>query len=263
MRSSHATLTLFTQPATRAVDEEANAAKRRKEPSMTNSVSINNGQPRVEYPTPDPGDPAEPDDAASANLSPDALMAYCQSRLDSIDSQVRASFAEQQTNASTISQIDQVISDLKTYDGADQKDPTVCKNLEAKFGALIQSLRASDPSCPALPQLTTAYNSMVWSGDGGAQFAHSLPGDPDFIDEGTYPPDESGPKGDNVLSSSELQGYVQTLTDAAGNLNSNSELQMVQLQSLMSQRQTAISLTTNLVQSLGDQENKIADNIGH
>ena len=38
---------------------------------------------------------------------------------------------------------------------------------------------------------------------------------------------------------------------------------MVQIQSLMSQRQTAVSLTTNLVQSLGDQENKIADNIGH
>ena len=35
---------------------------------------------------------------------------------------------------------------------------------------------------------------------------------------------------------------------------------MVQLQSLMSQRQTAISLTTNLVQSLGDQEEKIAEN---
>ncbi len=69
-------------------------------------------------------------------------------------------------------------------------------------------------------------------------------------------------QGDNLISSTELQGYVQTLSDAAGNLNSNSELEMVQLQSLMSQRQTAVSLTTNLVQSLGDQENKIADNIG-
>jgi|HubBroStandDraft_6_1064221.scaffolds.fasta_scaffold643861_2 hypothetical protein len=228
---------------------------------MGNSVRINNGQPRVEYPSPDPDDPAESDNAVAANLSPDALMAYCQSRLDSIDSQVSASFADQQTNASAISQIDQVIAELRTYDGADQKDPTVCKNLEAKFQGLILSLRASDPGCPALPELTTAYNSMVWSGDGGANHTQ-FPG-PDFIDEGTYPPDESGPQGDNILNSTELQGYVQTLTDAAGNLNSNSELQMVQLQSLMSERQTAVSLTTNLVQSLGDQENKIADNIGH
>jgi hypothetical protein len=230
---------------------------------MTSAVWINNGQPRVEYPGSDAGEPAESDDAAAANLSPDALMAYCQSRLDSIDSQVSASFASQQTNASSISQIDQVIADLRTYDGSDQKDPAVCKSLEAKFQGLIQSLQASDPGCAVLPELTTAYNSMVWSGTGGATAQSTLPDDPDFIDAGTYPPDKSGPQGDNILSSQELQGYVQTLTDAAGNLNSGSELQMVQLESLMSERQTAITLTTNLVQSLGDQESKIADNIGH
>ena len=49
----------------------------------------------------------------------------------------------------------------------------------------------------------------------------------------------------------------------SSSVNSSSELEMIQLQSFMSQRQTAIQLTTNLVQSLGDQLNKIADNIGH
>ena len=231
---------------------------------MANSISINNGQPRVEWPAPEPNDPAGAVDDGGANLSPDALMAYCQSRLDSIDGQVTASFAAQQKNASSISQIDQLITELKSYDSTDQKDPAVCKELEAKFGGLIKSLMSSDPGCPALPDLTKAYNNMVWSGDGGAAHNHSTdPSDPDFIDKTTYPPDGDGPLGDNILSTTELQGYVQTLSDAAGNLNSNSELQMVQLQSLMSQRQTAISLTTNLVQSLGDQENKIADNIGH
>jgi hypothetical protein len=71
------------------------------------------------------------------------------------------------------------------------------------------------------------------------------------------------PKGDNQFGTDELQGYGQALSDAAGSLNSDSELAMVHLESLMSQRQTAVTLTTNLVQSLGDQENKIADNIGH
>ena len=32
---------------------------------------------------------------SGTNLSPDALMAYCQSRLDSIDGQVQSSFAQQ------------------------------------------------------------------------------------------------------------------------------------------------------------------------
>ncbi len=46
-------------------------------------------------------------------------------------------------------------------------------------------------------------------------------------------------------------------------LNSSTELSMINLQSLMSQRQEAIQLCTNLVQSLGDQVNKIAENVGH
>ena len=230
---------------------------------MTNSVSINNSnrESSIRHPTPE----IPPNRRCrQSDLSPDALMAYCQSRLDSIDGQVTASFTEQQTNASAISQIDQVISDAQDVRRRRPEGPAVCKKLEATFGALINSLKSLRPGLPCAPALTTTYNSMVWSGDGGAAVHPLAPGRSGLHRrDATTRPTESGPKGDNVLSSSELQGYVQTLSDAAGNLNSNSELQMVQLQSLMSQRQTAISLTTNLVQSLGDQENKIADNIGH
>jgi hypothetical protein len=67
---------------------------------------------------------------------------------------------------------------------------------------------------------------------------------------------------DSTVSQSEIEGYAQAISDAAGDLNSDAELGMVNIQSLMSQRETAISLTTNLVQSLGDGESKIADNIG-
>ena len=55
---------------------------------------------------------------------------------------------------------------------------------------------------------------------------------------------------------------TQNLKNDAANLNSDSEMTMINLQSLMSQRQTAVQLTTNLVQSLGDQQNSIAKNIG-
>jgi hypothetical protein len=225
---------------------------------MANSVSVNSSRPTVEWP-----EPSGPDELGSS-LSPDALMAYCQSRLDSIDGQVTTLFNSQQQNASATEQIDKVITGLKAYDASDVKDAATCKQLESEFQGLIQSLKNSDPTCPELPALTKTYNDMVWSGDGGAKFTHSSnTSDPDFIDDGLYPPDKLGPQGDNTLLSQELQGYAQALSDAAGNLNSNSELGMVHIQSLMSQRQTAVSLTTNLVQSLGDQENKIADNIGH
>jgi hypothetical protein len=228
--------------------------------------------PSIQYPMPEEWDgpdaaeatgPTDPD-VMGAGLSPDALIAYCQSRLDSIDGQITDSFNEQQQTATSITQIDTVLAQIKQYDGSDVTSPATCKLLESSFQGLISKLQKSDPGCPSLPALITAYNTMVYSGTGGAAFLKSTdPTEPDFIDEGTYPPDTSTKQGDNDLGDTELQGYAQTLSDAAANLNSDSELQMVQLQSLMSQRQTAITLTTNLVESLGDQENKIADNIGH
>ena len=71
------------------------------------------------------------------------------------------------------------------------------------------------------------------------------------------------PPSDNTLDNTEMQTFITKLQGCASDLNSSSELQMIQLQSLMSERQTAIQLTTNLVQSLGDQSEKIVDNVGH
>jgi hypothetical protein len=250
--------------------------KTREEPTMS---TIQASHPLIHYPMPEefqsgasaaPGEPLEPGEIADSaslpaagdefgtDLTPDALMAYCQSRLDSIGDQVKTSLATQERNASSIQQIDQFISDLKPFAGQDLNDKDKCATLETQFGALIQSLQTSDPGCSALPTLITTYNSMVWSGTGG-----NTPSGPQFIDPGAYTPTGAGNQGDGDFSQAELQGYVGTLTDAAGNINSDSQLDMVHLQSLMSQQQTAVSLTTNLVQSLGDQENKIADNIGH
>jgi hypothetical protein len=204
-----------------------------------------------------PAAPADLSDGFEAGLSPDALMAYCQSRLDSIDGQVQTSFDSQQKNANEISQIDSVLADLKTYSSNGTTSPEVCTSLENSLAAVITQMKSSDPGCPALPGLTQTYNNMVWSGTGGTN-------GPQFIDRDKYPPQPVGNvSGDNDFSNDEIQSFTQSLSDAAANLNSGSELEMVNLQSLMSQRETAISLTTNLVESLGDQENKIADNIGH
>jgi hypothetical protein len=197
------------------------------------------------------------------NLTPDSLFAYCQSRLSSLDSQMTGSLVAQQRGAAEISAIDKVQAGFDSYK-ADIHDKATCTNLEKSMASLINSLKNNDPNSPALPGLTQAYNNLVWSGDGGKAFNGSTDADaPDFIDIEHYPPDKSTQQGDGIIGSTEMSGYVQALTDAASSLNSTSELSMIQLQSLMSQRQTAISLTTNLVQALGDQANKVVDNIGH
>jgi hypothetical protein len=229
--------------------------------TSTNQFPIQTPQPPTSWADPSGSIDGPSADDLATGLSPDALMAYCQSRLDSIDGQVKDSFASQQRTASTISTINAFADILHRNDGDVTGAPN-CQALESQFQTMITTVQSTDPNCAALPAMIQAYNSMVWSGDGGAAFLHQTSG-PDMIDADKYPPSKDSPQGDKTLGNAEVQGYMSTLTDASSNLNSGSELQMVQLQSLMSQRQTAISLTTNLVQSLGDQESKIADNIGH
>ena len=64
------------------------------------------------------------------------------------------------------------------------------------------------------------------------------------------------------MSADTVKRFVDNLKGLQTEVNQGSELGMITLQSLMSQRQMAIQLTTNLVQSLGEMTNKIAANIG-
>ena len=236
---------------------------------MSTPISALSPQATPMYQAVQYGEPTAPSsidfsDPLGAGLTPDALMAYCKAHLDSIDGQVRSSFDSQQRGATDVARINKVLDALKDApsNGTDGNFDR-CAALETSLGSAISDLQKSDPHCPALQGLIQTYNNMVWSGTGGTLDGKSFPGPP-FIDVNDYPPDRSqGSQGDKNLSGPELQGFAQAVQDAAGTINSQSELQLVQLQSLMSQRQTAISLTTNLVQSLGDQQNKIAENIGH
>jgi hypothetical protein len=188
-------------------------------------------------------------------LTPDALLAYCESRLSSIDGQVRGAFGAQQLRNSETSAIQRALQTFQENTGGVTNDATSCTAMEKALHDLIAQLKASDPGCPELPKLKQTYNDLLYSGTGPTS---ALP----YEDQTLYPPKHTDPPGDKTLDSTEMQAFIGSLQSSASDLNSNSELQMIQLQSLMSQRQTAIQLTTNLVQSLGDQAQKIAENIG-
>ncbi len=188
-------------------------------------------------------------------LTPDALMTYCQARLDSIDGQVKGTFAQQQLRNSESSALQGVVQTFQKYADGVSNDETSCTAMETSLHDLIEHVKATDPGCPELPKLEQTYNDLLYS---GTDATTDLP----YEDEDLYPPKQNDPPGDNTLGSTEMQTFISDLQGCASDLNSNSELQMIQLQSLMSQRQTAIQLTTNLVQSLGDQAQKIAENVG-
>jgi hypothetical protein len=195
---------------------------------------------------------------SSSSLTSDSLMNYCDSQLSSIDGEIDTTM-ESDNNATQVSQqLQGVIETFQQNSSGVNYDAATCTTLENDLGSVVTQMQATDPNNPNLGPLTQTYNNMVWSGTGGA-----TGNGPQFINPTGYPPVADGKQGDNNLSSDEMSSYINTLQGASSSLDSSSEMNLVEIQSLMSQRETAIQLTTNLVQSLGDQTNSIVSNIGH
>jgi len=175
------------------------------------------------------GDAPLPVDGA---VTPESMMIYCQARLDSLDGQVTAAFDQQQRFSDETQALKGLLEEFTEHkDGVDH-DPTVANDLDSKLGAFAKELAEKDPTSPILKDIRTLADTVHSSNN------------------------------DNNFDGTEMSKYITGLQNAIDGLNSNAQLQMIQVQSLMSQRQTAVTLTTNLVQSLGDQANKIAENIG-
>lgn len=207
--------------------------------------------------TPLTGAGPDPSADGSVYLTADVLLAYCQSRLQSIDSQARETFQGQQNlnkEQALIGDAQQQLQSLSQ--GTKSKDD--CVKIEQKLEDIIKQIQAVDPHSPVIAKLEQLHDNIMGTGSGpytdsaGNPHGYMTPGGP------TTRQDE-----DSDISDYEMKGFIDDLQGVGSDLNSCAELQMIQLQSLMSQRQTAIQLTTNIVQSLGDQLNKVADNIGH
>lgn len=182
--------------------------------------------PSAPEPTPEPNVMA---------MSPDSVMAYCQARLDSLDSQMTSIMNQQQSNGQLTEDVNDIAGLLN------DAGPTSAGSSNVK----VNTAEVDAAYAQAISDATTA-------GDG--TLANDLKNDQQNFD--------SNVQSDGTISATQVSGFVQNLKNYGDGLNSDSEMSMINLQSLMSQRQTAIQLSTQLVQSLGDQSNSIVKNVG-
>jgi hypothetical protein len=179
---------------------------------------------------------AAPPSSVSSLLTPDALMAYCESRLGSIDSQMDSIFQAQESYNKLTTDIDSLASNLNQYESTG-----------------IGTGPGDQTASPAFTSATNSLNQLISEANTtDPQVASELQGAMNTLNNG----------GDTFVSTDEITNIEKTLQQASSDVGAGAELNMINLQTLMSQRQTAIQLTTNLVQSMGDQMNAIATNIG-
>jgi hypothetical protein len=214
-------------------------------------------------------------------LTPDALMTYCQSRLQGIDTQVQTAFALQEadnadaTTLSTLAGSSALAAPANTLNLGTQADFMTAYNAYTQMVNTASTLQ--DPATKqalntAAQQLYAKLNSAIEDMTGNKAQLSVLAGaapngdmnsfwSPGItIGATTYKP--TGSTSQSITTDDWSNLVTNAVKNVSDDLNSNAELSMINLQALMSQRQEAVQVCTNLVQSLGDEASKVSDNVG-
>lgn len=197
---------------------------------------------------------------SGSHLTMDALLSYCETRLRNLDGQVRNVFKDQEkarADAATLAGLANAVNAFAAG-GVDGSGSSVHSLIRYYEFAAAQVGRDTPLGQKILAEQQSLIKTM--GKDGGAALLSEM-------SQGDYWSKDLGQNADKDmigknLNTDEVKGMITRVKDLQTEVNSGTELGMVTLQSLMSQRQMAIQLATQLVQSLGDMTNKIAANIG-
>ncbi len=198
--------------------------------------------------------------ANMAAMSPDALMAFLQTQLSGTDDQMNKIEGNMTQQQNTGDALNSLMDQLNKYpcgiNSGDAGSTTLTpdqvnqyrNDTDTTFNAAIDA--AGGPNTTAGAQLMKSKG----------QFDSTF-GSASLTDE--HPTDTTGASPDNDLSVNDINTIVQGVKNTQAGMNSDSQMGMINLQSLMSARQTFIQLATNLMQGLNDATKSIATNVGH
>ncbi len=182
--------------------------------------------------------------AEAGALTPDALMEFCQAQLSSIDHSADALMDQQNQSAQASSALSNAASLLNAHSDGWQtngKDP------------------GSNPGHDALPQdqADGVYNGIMEQLTAAETADPSLATTIDSI-KGTL---TTTYEADGNVSQTEVSQLQDQIKDASSDASTNQQMGMIQLQSLMSQRQQAIQMASNMIQTLNDSSKSVITNI--
>jgi hypothetical protein len=167
-------------------------------------------------------------------LSPEGLMIYLQTRMTGLDDQIDRIFEKQKKTEAIRKELNAIqveLDRLKT----DPNNP----------GALLEA--------PGFEEAIRSHINAIRKLD--PNLANSL--EADLMKEGN-----ALWVTDGKYFSPEIETGKKTVDGVMKQLEASAQLEMIALQSLMSSRQTAVQLSTNLISALGEASRSIAANVG-
>ena len=184
--------------------------------------------------------PAYAGAAGSPPLTNEALMIYLQGRLQSVDGQINGLFDRQQKLERIRRDINAIQTTLQTL----ESDTTIKDALGTK--------NASGTLAPHEQKILDAIADIEEIDPAQAQKMRA-----DLQGWGYVLCELDG-----LYTTSEVENTTNYLNSLNKELEASAQLDMIQLQSLMSARQTAIQLATNMVSAFNESTKAIAGNVG-
>lgn len=162
------------------------------------------------------------------------LFSYCESQINGIDTEAESYFNGAENNTSIQNDLSAASSTVQTLlaeasgHGGSFNDAANVDQAQSQ----LEALAAAYPS--AATQINGAISTLTTDGKGGT---------------------------DTTVSTSDCESIINTLNDIQTQLNSDNQMQMINLQSAMSDREQAIELTTNILQVVDQSATKVIANI--
>lgn len=193
-------------------------------------------------------------------LTPESLLLYCSSRLEALDTNIKQYFDEQNRRNKAATDAGKAISIISGWDHVEGSDflkdkPEHIANHTHKANELLALYRETDD--PAVKNACAHAFKQV-SG----------------LDIGPYASDPNRQVTTDEVQASANAGQIKAIEAPAWNalvesikteqasISKSAEMNMIQLQSLVSQRQLAVQMTTQLMQTANDTLKQVVANLG-
>jgi len=168
------------------------------------------------------------------SLTGEALLMYCQARMGDLDNEINMRMGDQKAALDRRQAIQSVEVELKKYGDNGPQTQEQWDACEAAISAAQKLLPPGDPGIAALEKFRFDIEH---------QYCRDIAPNPHYPHDG------------------EWKGTLDGLTKMADDIKGGAEIEMLQLQQLMSQRQTAVQLTTNMMSKLDQTQDSIVKNV--
>lgn len=195
--------------------------------------------------------------APAGGLTAEGVLAYCASRLNTLDALIRSRFDEQKKRNTALKEAGDVIARLNNWSsiakGTDLDDEGKKAHRENAAGFAAMYNHTSDPEVRG--KIAEAYRIITGKDlvveRSGAAAAWQLDPNQVALDVGQIQPKDAA----------SWQGFIGSVKSVQDGLTKDSELSMIQLQSVVSQRQLAVQMTTQLMQTMHESSKQVVSNI--